>query len=648
MKLLLKKLIIKDFQGIKELEFNFDVQNATIYGENGSGKTTTATALQWLLFDKNLEGKQIDVVPVDENNSEMYEQVPHVTAVFDKDGQELKLTKESFPKYMKNKMTGAKEYTKSRTGKYYIDDVPFTVTNYKKQISELIDEDVFRLVTNINTFNDLHWTDKRKILFEVCGELTDEAIIQSNAELEPLIEILKNKSIEDQKKVIKDKLKKTNDDIEDIPVRINEATLSKVETVKSDINIDEVKKQIEDYEAEILSINNGSSEIELRNQIAEKQNDLKMLEKNHSSDNQSNINNLKSKLSLEESNKLNIESKTRNLSQTIEDYKQKREQKLKEYKEVDAEIKETEQLQHTEAIDDTCSCCGQKLPEENIEKAKQRALEQFNRNKSTKLEQLQQRKATLLEQGKQFKPTIEKLQIELQDEQKNIEEIQKSIDSLKLRIERLTNESVPVNETPEYKQILEDINMINQQRSQFIQSNKEKVQAIREKISDLDIKVAEYNKTQAVIESNERIDKRIEELRQHESELVAIKEELSYQLYLIDQFNRTKVKTIEESINEKFKLARFKLFDEKKNGNIEESCVTTVNGVEYGKGLNTAAMINVGLDIINTLTKHFNVYAPIFIDNAESVTNVYKTESQQIELKVSEDDKQLRMEYATQ
>ncbi len=643
MKLLLKKLEIKDFQGIKYLEFDFNGQNATIYGQNGSGKTTTATALQWLLFDKNLEGKQIDVVPVDENNSEMYEQVPHVTAVFDKDGQELKLTKESFPKYMKNKMTGAKEYTKSRTGKYYIDDVPFTVTNYKKEVSELIDEDVFRLVTNVNTFNDLHWTDKRKILFEVCGELTDEAIIQSNAELEPLIEILKNKSIEDQKKVIKDKLKKTNDDIEDIPVRINEATLSKVETVTSDINIDEVKKQIEDYEVDILSINNGSSEIELRNQIAEKQNDLKMLEKNHSSDNQSNINNLKSKLSLEESNKLNIESKARNLNQTIEDYKQKRELKLKEYKEVDSEIKDTEQLQHTESIDDTCSCCGQKLPEENIEVAKQRSLEQFNRNKSTKLEELQQRKATLLEQGKQFKPSIEKLQIELQEEQKNIEEIQKSIDSLKSRIERLTNESVPVNETPEYKQILEDINAINQQRSQIVQSNKEKVQAIREKISDLDIKVAKYNKNQAVIESNARIDKRIEELRQHENELVAIKEELSYQLYLIDQFNRTKVKTIEESINKKFKLARFKLFDEKKNGNIEESCVTTVDGVEYGKGLNTAAMINVGLDIINTLTKHYNVYAPIFIDNAESVTNVYQTNSQQIELKVSEREEKLRL-----
>lgn len=643
MNLKLKQLIIKDFQGIKEQSFNFDGQNATIYGQNGSGKTTTATALQWLLFDKNLQGKQIDVVPLDEENNELYESIPHVTAVFDKDGQELKLTKESFPKYMKNKMTGAKEYTKSRTGKQYIDDVPFTITNFKKEISEIIDEDVFKLVTNIHTFNDLHWTDRRKILFEVCGQFTDAEIIESNKELEPLVEILKNKSVEDQKKVIKDKLKKTNDDIEDIPVRINEATLSKVEVTGTDVNIDEVKQQIADFESQIHSINNGSEEIELRNQISQKKNELKLLEQNHSSDNQSNINNLKSKLSLEESNKLNFESKVRMINQSINDNKTNRELKLKEYKEVDAEIKEVEASEHVATVDDTCSCCGQALPPEKIESTKQKVLEQFNKNKSLKLEQLNQRKQTLLEQGKQFKPTIEKLESDLQTEQKKVDDVQKVIDSLKSRIESLSNELIPVNETTEYKSILEEINQLNHQRSNIAEMNKEKVNAIREEIYKLDQKVLEFNKHQASIDNNKRIDERIKELRIQEEELISIKEELNYQLYLIDEFNRTKVKTIEESINNKFKMARFKLFDEKKNGNIEETCITTFEGIEFGRGLNTAAMINVGLDIINTLTAHYNVYAPIFIDNAESVTNVYQTNSQQIELKVSEGDKELRL-----
>ena len=35
----------------------------------------------------------------------------------------------------------------------------------------------------------------------------------------------------------------------------------------------------------------------------------------------------------------------------------------------------------------------------------------------------------------------------------------------------------------------------------------------------------------------------------------------------------------------------------------------TVDGVEYSGGLNNAARINVGLDIINTLSQHYKITA---------------------------------------
>ncbi|WP_416152180.1 AAA family ATPase, partial [Staphylococcus aureus] len=50
----INKLTISNFAGIKEEKFNFDGKDAKIYGNNATGKTTTATALQWLLFDKGL------------------------------------------------------------------------------------------------------------------------------------------------------------------------------------------------------------------------------------------------------------------------------------------------------------------------------------------------------------------------------------------------------------------------------------------------------------------------------------------------------------------------------------------------------------------------------------------------------------------
>ena len=65
------------------------------------------------------------------------------------------------------------------------------------------------------------------------------------------------------------------------------------------------------------------------------------------------------------------------------------------------------------------------------------------------------------------------------------------------------------------------------------------------------------------------------------------------------------------------------------------------NNVPYGKGLNTAARINVGLDIINVLCEKYGVYAPIFVDNAESVSNILETKGQKICLYVKEGQKTL-------
>src|SRR5699024_883234 len=135
-----------------------------------------------------------------------------------------------------------------------------------------------------------------------------------------------------------------------------------------------------------------------------------------------------------------------------------------------------------------------------------------------------------------------------------------------------------------------------------------------------------------------------EELETKERDLAYQFEELEHQLYLTEEFTRRKVEMLTENINEKFKYARFKLFEEQINGGLKEVCETTFEGVPYSSGLNNAARINVGLDIINTLSTHFGVQAPIFVDNSESVTSLIDIDAQVISLVVSEDDKELRVE----
>ena len=135
---------------------------------------------------------------------------------------------------------------------------------------------------------------------------------------------------------------------------------------------------------------------------------------------------------------------------------------------------------------------------------------------------------------------------------------------------------------------------------------------------------------------------RIEELKDHEKELAAKYEELEGQLHLCDEFTRQKVNLLEQRINSRFELAKFKLYDMQVNGGLKECCEVTFDGIPWGS-LNSAMRLNVGLDIIDALSEHYGLTLPVWIDNAESVTDIKSTKAQQIQLVVDPDCPELTL-----
>ena len=81
------------------------------------------------------------------------------------------------------------------------------------------------------------------------------------------------------------------------------------------------------------------------------------------------------------------------------------------------------------------------------------------------------------------------------------------------------------------------------------------------------------------------------------------------------------------------------MFDQQINGSINPCCEILYNGVPFERGLNNAARINVGIDIVNTLSDFFVFKGPIFVDNAESINDIADTPAQVIGLYVSTDEK---------
>ncbi len=596
------------------------------------------------MFDKGLDGstKSFNPVPVDISNHEVYELIPTVEAEFTIDNNTLVLRKESRPKYTTNLKTNRKEYSRSRTKRQFINEEPVKISDYKSRIKDLIDEDVFKLITNPAAFNNLDWKKRREILFEIADPIDDEDIIKSNDELSNLTDLLREHDIETKKKIVSDKIKQINKEIQDIPTRINQESkgLQEVEPL-NDSELKQIESEIESLKQQKIEVKNGSKSIELKNKLAELEGELSRLKSNHNFEIDNKIHVLTNEFNAEQSTVLNYTSKIRVHKQEIEHEEKRRKALLSDYKMIETNFKELQDKQFEYTATNLCATCGQKLPADQIESVKQKAIEKFNKEKSADLEVLTNKKDEMLNEGKKIKPVIEKIQSEIDKYQKYVEDASKKSEKIKKQIDKFKEKQTDVTETEAYRAIVSEIEEIKQEQQNIQESISSTVLMIDEQINDLYVKKSKFDERLMIIESNKRSEQRIKDLRAKEDNLLDEKEECAHQLYQLNLFTTTKINMLTDNINEKFDMAEFKLFNQLVNGELEETCITLVEGVEYGGGLNNAARINVGLDIINTLCRHYNVTAPIFIDNAESVTDIIKTDAQQIQLIVSENSELL-------
>ena len=139
-------------------------------------------------------------------------------------------------------------------------------------------------------------------------------------------------------------------------------------------------------------------------------------------------------------------------------------------------------------------------------------------------------------------------------------------------------------------------------------------------------------------EQNETVKKRMEELAGEKKRLGAELVTIDGHIELLGEYVRACCGAMEEQINRHFRSIRWKLFDTAKNGSVQDVCTATVNGVPYGGGLNTGASINAGIEIIRALSGVYDISAPCFVDNAEAVNSLARTDGQMIELRVSADE----------
>lgn len=631
MKLL--KLSLTNFKSIRQSTFEFNGENKIIFGDNATGKTTVFDSMCWLLFGKDsLDRSDFEIKTL--VNGEPIHKVNHeVEGVFSNDdGTQFTLKRVYREKYS-NPRGGDTKLT-GHTTDYFINEVPVKEKEYKAFINNMINEDVFKLITNPLYFNEQYsWQNRRKLLLEMCGNVDDKSVIRNHSELQKLLSILNGRTVEEHKKIVAAKKTAINKELDMIPVRIDEAIRNKPK-VQSDkdklkVDIETFNTGINQLEEEAAVIKNGLKETEVKSKIRSIKRTIDERRNQVLSDYDKEKTRLRGEYEFALKKLKSIEQeRDRLIDHNYETGKNierenKRIEKLKE---------EFNAFNAQEFDDVNCPTCGQPYPDAKREILK----EAFNMQKATNLEEWQKlidgaenMKRSYIEQEEIVAVKIDGLTNQVEEQQQDYERKFKAYEEL---------EQPDINKDSIYMDLQAQLFLLESELDDTDTTNS--YEAI-----DKDINEMKAKRTQLVDELNkheliESIDERVKDLERKQQQLANNKNELDEAMFLMDEFIKAKVDMLEQSINSHFEYARFKMFNVLVNGNIEECCETTYKGVPY-RSMNNAARMNVGLDIINALTSYFKVNAPVFIDNAEAVTSFIHCHSQVIQLFVDATFKEL-------
>lgn len=640
MNIIFKKIAIENFKGVlTKREITFSPRRTMLVGANHTGKTTTADAANWVLFGKNSKGKaDFGITPTNERNEPIHRLTTIVTLDLTADGREYSLQRMRIEKWTKPRGQ-AEEVLSGYTTFYFVNGEKYTEKDYKAFIDGIISENLFRAITNPEYFPSLKPEEQRQLLIKMVGVKSDEEIAAGNPEFSAMLKSIEGQDIKEYRQHLSYKMKELKKAMEDIPGRIDERN-KEINDIRSKgydytalaNDLEEKNEKLKGNREKIKDSSSLTKEdiekkAQLRSDIKKIKDEQYVIEQQYDDDN------------------AKADEEKRALGKRVEKIKndiKSAESKLKEHKKdiENLELRKADfrkEWQECEAMefawDDTneiCPTCGQHLPQENIEELKKEARKHFNERKTKKQDELDKTAAKL----KAEDATLEAGKRSLEDKIKNLKN---DLDEM----ERLEKADVI------HKDFKNDENW--QALEEKIQSKEKEIKNIDDsKDVDVEANVDRLEKENAELEEEckELINKltdvktisnaeqRIQELTEQHRTLNQQLADLEKQYYTAEQFQFAVIQGLQDRVNELFPTIRFKMFNTLLNGNVEPTCVLTMNGVSY-PNLSTSEQIIAGLECIEAMCQFNQVFAPIWVDNSESITNVPQTTSQQILLVVS-------------
>ena len=638
----IKSIDIQNFKGCRSRHIQFK-DKTTISGQNASGKTTVADAFMWCMFNKDSAGNTtFGIRPVDETGREIDNVEISVDILLDVDGVPVTFKKVQKQKWTKHRGSTAQTY-EGNVNSYEHNGFPVSEKEYKAKISEIILEDDFKLTSDLRYFSNLKWQDKKELLLRLCGDVTDEDVINADPDKwMPIADDVRIAGVEKSRQKAKKELTELNKRQKEIPGRIDELRMhieeprdtAPLEVQLSDLSqlieidektISELKKQADTSELERqrknISVQMSDMLDEVNRDIRRKRNAISEEKMTVSYE----INNMSVQLR-------HIEAQMKAVANAIDYSKSRIDGLVKSYNEV-AERK----FAYKTTV---CKSCGQILPKDRVNALK----ESFESEKKADL-------FAIDKEGKAVKFELDSKRKELADLATKKGEIEGSLIALEKRqkaaedgLNNLPNEVSDLSGNAEYEALKTSLTDVEEALEKVSEKQKE-LEAVTDRFHSnrfdarrLEVEIANI---QAQNNASANLKDRIAELEE-EQRTIGQKIALSEQkLILLEQFSIRKSELLSKKVTDQFELAKFSLFSQQINGALIEQCEITLKGVKY-RDMNSGHKIICALDIIRTFQNKLGISAPVFIDNSETINsfNLPQMDCQVILLKVT-DDKEL-------
>jgi DNA repair exonuclease SbcCD ATPase subunit len=650
-KIILKSLALVNFKGVRDFSIAFNDGITTVCGDNGTGKTTLYDAYLWLLFGKDSTGRSdgangFNVKTTGEDGKPIYRLEHSVTAVLEVDGKEIKLQRSLVEKWQK--VNGTTDEVMKDETQYFINDVRTgTKKEYQVEISEIIPEDVFRMITNPYYFTSLSAETQKDMLLEMVGNIDDEEVAATDPDFLALLDQINGTSLAKWAREIAAKKKACNDALATIPASIETAQKLMPESENWAVlekQLKEVQDRVKEIDAQIAdksALNDEAykrkmtlmkQQADKRIKLQDRENTIRMEANAAHNKALSDIQQMENELSIYQKNLDNYRNDKMNVDGKIDELNGKLVEMREQFKAVAKE-------QFPEPSGDVlvCPTCGEPYKGENLENAIAKLRGNFEQSKSKRQKDIQTK-------GKQYKAEYDRaveqqtkltgLIAKLEDDAL---EIKGNIEIKKNNIPVAGNADEAIANDKECIALRNDIAEIaNQLQVEVPQVD---VSELQNEKADSNAAIADINKRLGKRAMIERVNKEIADLEEKRIANNQAKADLEKWEDVYLRFQKAKDEVLMQRINGLFNVVSFSFVKEQKNGGEKVTCYCMVNGVPYAD-VNACGKVNAGLDIINAICATKGISAPIFIDNRESFNQIIPTISQIVNLKVS-NDKQL-------